>query len=167
MNTRRNGETERLGCLEVDYELETGRLLNRQIARLLALENSASIFAHHLKGLVSVRSVAHKAAGQGEFASKVHGGNRKLLRRRDDCSAAPLLQATHTLPIVFVNATDPVGFGLVESLARPGGNATGFMSIELSMGVKWLELLKQIAPSVKRAAVLRDSTQGAGTSLFA
>jgi len=74
----------RLGCLEVDYELETDRLLNRQIARLLALENPASIFAHHLKVLVSARSVAHKAAGQRELASKVHGGNRKLLRHRDD-----------------------------------------------------------------------------------
>src|SRR5215471_10779663 len=63
-NTRRNGEAERLGCLEVDYELETGRLLNRQIASLLALENPASIFAHHLKALVTVRSVTHKAAGR-------------------------------------------------------------------------------------------------------
>jgi putative ABC transport system substrate-binding protein len=60
-----------------------------------------------------------------------------------------------------------VGFGLVESLARPGGNATGFMSIELSMGVKWLELLKQIAPAVRRVAVLRDPTQGSGLSVFA
>jgi putative ABC transport system substrate-binding protein len=73
-------------------------------------------------------------------------------------AARPLLQETRTLPIVFVNATDPVGNGLVESLARPGGNATGFMTIELSMGVKWLELLKQIAPGVTRVAVLRDPT---------
>jgi putative ABC transport system substrate-binding protein len=82
-------------------------------------------------------------------------------------SAGPLLQATHTLPIVFVNTTDPVGFGLVESLARPGGNATGFMSIGLSMGVKWLELLKQIALAVRRVVVLRDPTQDSGLSVFA
>jgi len=75
-------------------------------------------------------------------------------------------QATRTVPIVFAGAADPVGFGLVESLARPGANVTGFMTIELSMGVKWLELLKQIAP-VTRVAVLRDPTQGAGLSLFA
>jgi putative tryptophan/tyrosine transport system substrate-binding protein len=75
-------------------------------------------------------------------------------------------QATRTVPIVFAGAADPVGTGLVESLARPGGNVTGFMTIELSMGVKWLELLKQIAP-VTRVAVLRDPTQGAGLSLFA
>jgi putative ABC transport system substrate-binding protein len=82
-------------------------------------------------------------------------------------AARPLLQVTRTLPIVFVSAPDPVGNGLVESLARPGGNATGFMTIELSMGVKWLELLKQIAPGATRVAVLRDSTQGSGISLFA
>ena len=79
----------------------------------------------------------------------------------------PLLQATRTVPIVFPIAGDPVGAGFVDSLARPGGNATGFMSTEFSMGGKWLELLKQTAPSVTRAAVLRDTTQGSGTSLFA
>ena len=78
-----------------------------------------------------------------------------------------LLQATRTVPIVFPVAGDPVGSGLVDSLARPGGNATGFLAFEYSMGAKWLELLKQIAPSVTRAAVLRDATQGSGTSQFA
>jgi putative ABC transport system substrate-binding protein len=68
---------------------------------------------------------------------------------------------------VFPIATDPVAAGFVESLARPGGNATGFMSTEYSMGGKWLELLKQTAPGVTRAAVLRDATQGSGTSQFA
>src|SRR5262252_7087815 len=79
----------------------------------------------------------------------------------------PVLQATRTVPIVFVGMVDPVGTGIVESLARPGGNVTGFMTIELGMGVKWLELLKQISPSVKRVAVLRDPIQGSGLSLFA
>src|SRR5262245_31370417 len=79
----------------------------------------------------------------------------------------PLLQATRIVPIVFPIAGDPVGAGFVDSLARPGGNATGFMSTEFSMGGKWLELLKQTAPGVTRAAVLRDATQGSGTSLFA
>jgi len=79
----------------------------------------------------------------------------------------PLLQATRTVPIVFATAADPVAAGLVDSLARPGGNATGFMTGEYSIGGKWLELLKQIAPGVTRAAVLRDATQGSGTSQFA
>jgi len=82
-------------------------------------------------------------------------------------TVGPLLQATRTVPIVFPIATDPVAAGFVESLARPGGNATGFMSTEYSMSAKWLELLKQTVPSVTRAAVLRDTTQGSGTSQFA
>jgi putative ABC transport system substrate-binding protein len=69
---------------------------------------------------------------------------------------APLLEATRSLPIVFVNVADPVGAGFVDSLARPGGNATGFMQFEYSLSGKWLELLKQIAPGVTRVAVLRD-----------
>jgi putative ABC transport system substrate-binding protein len=79
----------------------------------------------------------------------------------------PLLQATRTVPIVFPVASDPVGAGFVSSQARPGGNATGFMSNDYSISGKWLELLQQIAPSVTRAAVLRDSTQGSGTTQFA
>ena len=75
-----------------------------------------------------------------------------------------LQRATRTIPIVFANAVDPVGMGFVASLARPGGNATGFTIFEFSMGGKWLELLKQIAPGITRAAVLRDPslTSGAG-----
>ena len=79
----------------------------------------------------------------------------------------PLLQATRTVPIVFTIVTDPVGAGYVDSLARPGGNATGFMNFEYSIGGKWLELLKEIAPNVTRVAVLRDAIQGFATSLFA
>jgi putative tryptophan/tyrosine transport system substrate-binding protein len=77
-----------------------------------------------------------------------------------------LLQATRTVPIVFPTAADPVGSGLIDSLARPGGNATGFMSTEYSTSGKWLELLKQIAPDVTRAAVLRDPTIPSGTGQF-
>jgi putative ABC transport system substrate-binding protein len=82
-------------------------------------------------------------------------------------TVGPLLQATRTVPIVFPVASDPVGAGLVDSLARPGGNATGFMTMEYSTSGKWLELLKQIAPSVTRVAVVRDSAVGSGTSQFA
>jgi len=83
-----------------------------------------------------------------------------------DATIPPLLQATRTVPIVFPVAADPVGAGFVDSLARPGGNATGFMLYEYSVGGKWLELLKEIAPGVTRVAVLRDATQGSGTSQF-
>jgi len=81
-------------------------------------------------------------------------------------SVAALQRETRTIPIVFNNVSDPVGAGLVGSLARPGGNTTGFMIFEYSMSGKWLELLKQIVPSVTRAAVLRDSANPAGIAQF-
>ena len=79
----------------------------------------------------------------------------------------PVLEATRTIPVVFVQVTDPVGAGLVESLARPGGNATGFTLFEFSTSGKWVELLKQIAPTVTRAVVLRDPTTTTGPGQFA
>ena len=82
-------------------------------------------------------------------------------------SVAALQRVTRSLPIVFVRVSDPVGGGLVDSLARPGGNVTGFMQFEYSFSGKWLELLKQIAPQVTRAAVLRNSDNRAGTGEFA
>ena len=77
-------------------------------------------------------------------------------------AATPLLQATRTLPIVFAQVVDPVGAGLVASLARPGGNATGFTSPEYGFAGKWVELIKEIAPGVTRVAVLRDATSSSG-----
>jgi putative ABC transport system substrate-binding protein len=78
-----------------------------------------------------------------------------------------LRQASRTVPIVFVGVVDPVGSGMVASLPRPGGNATGFVIFEYALATKWLELLKEIAPGVKRAAVLRDPTLAAGIGQFA
>jgi putative ABC transport system substrate-binding protein len=80
---------------------------------------------------------------------------------------APLLQATRELPIVFVSVVDPVGAGFVASLSRPGGNATGFTQFEYSLSGKWLQLLKEMAPAVTRAAVLRDAFTTAGAGQFA
>ena len=79
---------------------------------------------------------------------------------------ASLLQATRTIPIVFTAVGDPVGAGYVDSLARPGGNATGFLVFEYSIAAKWLELLKEIAPRVTRSAVLRESAIAAGPGQF-
>jgi len=86
------------------------------------------------------------------------GGNSTL---------SPLLQATRAIPIVFTLGVDPVGAGVVDSLARPGGNVTGFMAWEFSIAGKWVELLKQIAPRLTRIAILRDASQAFATSLFA
>jgi putative tryptophan/tyrosine transport system substrate-binding protein len=80
---------------------------------------------------------------------------------------AALLQATRTVPIVFVNVADPVGAGFVDSMARPGGNVTGFLQFDYSLSAKWLELLKQIDPGVTRAAVLRDAALTSGIGQFA
>jgi putative ABC transport system substrate-binding protein len=89
-----------------------------------------------------------------------------LVAATGSTTVAPLLQATRTVPIVFVTVIDPVGAGFVASLARPGGNATGFMNYEYGMSVKWLELLKEIAPRVTRAAVLRDPAIASGIGQF-
>jgi putative ABC transport system substrate-binding protein len=90
-----------------------------------------------------------------------------LVAATGTATVAPLLQATRTVPIVFVQVIDPVGAGFVASLAQPGGNATGFTIYEYSMSGKWLELLKEIAPRVTRAAVLRDPTIASGIGQFA
>jgi putative ABC transport system substrate-binding protein len=79
---------------------------------------------------------------------------------------AALQAVTRTVPIVFAGTIDPVGAGFVDSLARPGGNTTGFVLFEYSMGAKWLELLKEIAPNVTRVAVLRDPAIPSGTGQF-
>jgi putative tryptophan/tyrosine transport system substrate-binding protein len=81
-------------------------------------------------------------------------------------TVAATLQATHTVPVVFPTVGDPVAAGFVDSLARPGGNATGFMSFEYNLGGKWLELVKEIAPAVMRAAVFRDPAIPTGTGVF-
>jgi putative tryptophan/tyrosine transport system substrate-binding protein len=89
-----------------------------------------------------------------------------LLAATGTATAAALLQATRTVPIVFAIVIDPVGAGFVASLAKPGGNATGFTVYEYSMSGKWLELLKEIAPRVTRAAVLRDPGVASGIGMF-
>jgi putative ABC transport system substrate-binding protein len=82
-------------------------------------------------------------------------------------AVVPLLQTTQTIPIIFVGVIDPVGSGIIQSMARPGGNVTGFTLFEYAIAKKWLELLKELAPQVTRVAVLRDSSIAAGIGQFA
>jgi putative ABC transport system substrate-binding protein len=89
-----------------------------------------------------------------------------VILAQSSTAVAPLLQATRTVPIVFTIVADPVGAGYVDSLARPGGNATGFTVFEYAIGGKWLELLKEIAPRVTRVAVLREAAVAAGPAQF-
>src|SRR5262245_5785100 len=104
----------------------------------------------------TVRKHAAELAALAPDVILAHGGG----------TVGPLLQATRTVPIVFPIVADPVGAGFVDTLARPGGNATGFMNLEYGLGGKWLELLKEIAPGVKRAAIIRDTTNPAGIAVF-
>jgi putative ABC transport system substrate-binding protein len=100
------------------------------------------------------------------YATELAGLAPDLVLTSGASTVGKMLQATRTVPVVFVGAADPVGAGFVNSLAQPGGNVTGFTSYEYSMSGKWLELLKEIAPAVKRVAVLRDPAVSAGTGQF-
>jgi putative tryptophan/tyrosine transport system substrate-binding protein len=100
------------------------------------------------------------------YASELVALAPDLILTSGASTAGVMLQVSRTVPVVFVGAADPVGAGFVDSLARPGGNATGFTSYEYSMSAKWLELLKEIAPGVRRVAVLRDPAISAGTGQF-
>jgi ABC-type uncharacterized transport system substrate-binding protein len=107
-----------------------------------------------------------KPASMRKLADELASLAPDVILANSSAAVSPLLQATRTMPIVFAAVADPVGAGYVESLARPGGNATGFIALEWSVSGKWLELLKEIAPRVTRAAVLRDSAIAAGPGFF-
>jgi putative ABC transport system substrate-binding protein len=102
-----------------------------------------------------------------QYAAELAALAPDLIMPVGSATVAPVQQAAPTTPIVMVNVADPVGAGFVQSLAQPGGNTTGFTNFEYSLSGKWLELLKQIAPHVTRAVVLRDPTTAAGIGQFA
>src|SRR5262245_49557905 len=116
---------------------------------------------------IEIRWSGGKADDARRYAAELVALAPDVILAHGVSTVRPLLQATRTVPIVFPIASDPVGMGLVDSLARPGGNTTGFMSFEYTLSGKWLELLKEIAPGVTRVAVLQDPTQGGGASAFA
>jgi ABC-type uncharacterized transport system substrate-binding protein len=110
------------------------------------------------------------AAGDGDrgrkYAAELFALAPDVILASGGSLVGPLLQVTHTVPIVFTQTPDPVGAGFIDSLARPGGNATGFSIFDYSVGGKWLELLKQIAPGVTRVAVIRDPATPQGIGQF-
>jgi ABC-type uncharacterized transport system substrate-binding protein len=116
---------------------------------------------------IDYRVGAGDADNMRQYAAELVALAPDVILASGTATMAPLLQATRTVPIVFAQVTDPVGAGFVDSLARPGGNATGFVLFEYSISGKWLELLKEIAPRVTRAGVIRDPAQTAGTAQFA
>jgi len=112
---------------------------------------------------IDIRWGAADAVRSRKYAAELAATAPDVIFATASETTAALRETTRTLPIVFVSVTDPVGAGYVASLARPGGNATGFAFVEYGMGAKWLELLKEIAPRVTRAVILRDPTLPAGT----
>ena len=112
------------------------------------------------------RWAAFSADDLRKYAAELAGLAPDVILANGSLAVGPLLQATRTVPIVFVYVPDPVGAGFVESLARPGGNATGFTPFEYSMSGKWLEILKEIAPAVTRVAVIRDPAITTGIGQF-
>jgi len=116
---------------------------------------------------IDYRWAAGNVADIRKYAAELVALAPDVILTTGPSTMGPLLQATRTVPIVFAILPDPVGAGYVDSLSRPGGNATGFMMFEYSLCGKWLELLKEIAPGVTRAAVLRDAAITAGIGQFA
>jgi ABC-type uncharacterized transport system substrate-binding protein len=137
----------------------------RYAAFLQGLQQLGWIDGRNLR--IDTRWAAGNAADMRKYAAELVAIAPEVIVSIGSASAGPLLQATRTVPIVFALVIDPVGAGYVDSLSRPGGNATGFMMFEYSLCGKWLELLKQIAPGVTRAAVLRDPGIAAGIGQFA
>jgi putative ABC transport system substrate-binding protein len=142
------------------------------------LEGQARIAAFH-QGLqewcwtlgrnarVDVRWGAVDADSSRRYAAELVGLAPDVILATASAAVGALQQTSRTIPIVFVSIVDPVGAGFVETLAHPGGNITGFSIFEYTLSGKWLELLKEIAPRVTRAAVLRDPTVGSGAGQYA
>ena len=116
---------------------------------------------------IDIRYAAGDANLTRKYAAELVALAPDVILAPGSTSLGPLLQATRTVPIVFATILDPVGAGFVDSLARPGGNATGFIAFEYGLSGKWLELLKQIAPSLTRVGILRDPATAAGIGQFA
>jgi putative tryptophan/tyrosine transport system substrate-binding protein len=116
---------------------------------------------------LNIHRTSAKAADIRKHVEELLGGKPDVVVTSGGTTTAPLLQATNTVPIVFTAAVDPMGAGFVESLSQPGGNVTGFMLFDYSLSGKWLEILKQVAPGVRRAGIIRDATTTSGVGQFA
>jgi putative ABC transport system substrate-binding protein len=116
---------------------------------------------------VDTRWAAGDADRLRRYAAELAALAPDVILASGNAGVAPMLQATRTIPIVFTIVPDPVGAGFVDSLARPGGNATGFIAYEYGLSAKWIELLKELVPGVTRVAVIRDPTLASGPGQFA
>jgi putative tryptophan/tyrosine transport system substrate-binding protein len=155
--------TRRIGVLmnvAVDEDQQANIAALRQV-----LQQLGWIEGRNLR--IDIRWGEGRPAEIRRYAAELAAAAPDVLFVTGTAGMAPMLQTTRTIPIVFVQVADPVGAGYVDSLARPGGNVTGFLQFEYSLSGKWLELLKEIAPRVTRAAVLRDADVSSGIGQFA
>jgi ABC-type uncharacterized transport system substrate-binding protein len=132
----------------------------RLFALLQGLQQLGWVEGRNLR--VDIRWAAGNADDTRKYAAELIALAPDIILAAGSLAAGPLLQATRTIPIVFTHVPDPVGAGFIDSMARPGGNATGFTSFDYGLSVKWLELLKEIAPQVTRVGVIRDPNFTAG-----
>jgi putative ABC transport system substrate-binding protein len=137
-------------------------------ARLAAFHQGLAVLGWTIGRNVHIetRWATSNAAALRKHAAELAALAPDVILANGSAAVAPLLEATRTVPIVFVIVPDPVGGGFVDSLARPGGNATGFTLYEYGISAKWLELLKEIAPGVRQVAVLRDAGLSVGAGQF-
>jgi putative ABC transport system substrate-binding protein len=154
----------RIGVL-LPYATDEDPLLKARLAAFMKeLQRLGWIDSRNAR--IDVRLAGNKADDIPKAAAELVALGPDVIMTVGSATVGPLLQLTRTVPIVFAFVPDPVGAGVVESLARPGGNATGFTSFEYGISAKWLELLKEMAPGMKRVAVLRDPALAVGAGQY-
>jgi putative ABC transport system substrate-binding protein len=136
----------------------------RLAAFLQSLQSLGWAESHNVR--IEIRWAAGNLADTRKYAAELLAHGLEVILASGGSVVGPLLEATRTVPVVFTQTPDPVGAGFVASLARPGGNATGFTQVEYGIGAQWLGLLKELAPHVVRAAVLRDPAIPEGSGQF-
>src|SRR5258705_10088923 len=159
------GERTRLVCILEGISADTPGYKARYAAFLEGLQQLGWTPGRNVQ--IEVRHAEGDEAALRKYAAELVALAPDVLVAGGGAPTEVVLKVTHTIPIVFVIAPDPVGSGFVETLSQPGANATGFMMFEYNLCGKWLELLKEIGPSVTHAAVLRDAGTAAGVGQFA
>jgi len=150
---QQNGRTRRIAAL-MPFTATDAQAQARNAAFLQGLQELGWTVGRNIQ--IDYRWSAGNVDDTRKYASEVVALAPEVIFVAGTAAVAPLLQVTRSIPIVFAIVPDPVGSGFVNSLSRPGGNATGFTTYEYSIGAKWLEVLKQITPGLRRVAVIRD-----------
>ena len=162
---QQGGAMRRIGVLTAGTPPQDADMQVRNAAFLQTLQQLGWTVGRNLQ--IDYRWGLGNADNNRRYAAELAALSPDVILSTGTSAVGPLLQATRTVPIVFVSVADPVGAGFVQSLSRPGGNATGFIQFEYSLSGKWVELLKEIAPGVTRAAVVRDPALTSGIGQFA